>query len=117
MKFSIERDLFLEPLQAVQGVVERRQSLPILLNVLLRLDDDGLLSITGSDLEVEITARVKVEDGTAGETTVPARKLTDIVRSLASGSRIDIALDDSRLRLRQGGDDFHSAPCRRAISR
>jgi len=85
MKFSIERDLFLEPLQAVQGVVERRQSLPILQNILLSVGDDAVLSVTGSDLEVEITSSTEVPGATSGEVTVPARKLTDIVRSLAPG--------------------------------
>ena len=62
MHFVISREAFLRPLQLVCAVVERRQTLPVLSNVLLELDSDEL-SITGTDLEVELVGRVSVEIG------------------------------------------------------
>ena len=86
MKFVISRDALLKPLNLVAGVVERRQTLPILANVLLVLDNDRL-SLTGTDLEVELVGRVHLTtSGESGEITVPARKLVDICKSLPEGS-------------------------------
>jgi len=74
MKFSLPRELFLKPLQLVVGVVERRQTLPILSNVLLSLDGSKL-SITGTDLEVEIVGVTDISAvGEGGDVTVSARK-------------------------------------------
>jgi len=90
MKFSIARDTFLNSLQLVTGVVEKRQTLPILSNALFVLEE-GELSITGTDLEVEIVSKTKpevVEEG--GTITIPARKLFDIVRSLSGDAMIQI---------------------------
>jgi len=95
MKFSISREHFLKPLQLVVGVVERRQTLPILSHVLISLDDKGLLSLTGTDLEVEIVGKVQLEyQGEAGEITVPARKLMDICRSLPDEAILQISSRD-----------------------
>ena len=75
MKFVVSREALLKPLQLVGGVVERRQTLPVLSNVLMVIDGEQL-SLTGTDLEVEIVARVPLEaPADAGEVTVPARKL------------------------------------------
>ena len=72
MKFSISRDALLKPLNLVAGVVERRQTLPILSNVLMVLEG-STLSLTGTDLEVELVGRVELESaGVDGEVTVPA---------------------------------------------
>lgn len=107
MKFSIAREALLKPLNLAAGVVERRQTLPILSNVLLALDGD-MLSITGTDLEVELIGRVQLEQAPAagGEVTVPARKLVDICKALPDGSRIDFALDEQRLTVRSGRSRF-----------
>nr|NIR30133.1 DNA polymerase III subunit beta [Gammaproteobacteria bacterium]NIR92029.1 DNA polymerase III subunit beta [Gammaproteobacteria bacterium]NIT63718.1 DNA polymerase III subunit beta [Gammaproteobacteria bacterium]NIV51897.1 DNA polymerase III subunit beta [Gammaproteobacteria bacterium]NIW86490.1 DNA polymerase III subunit beta [Gammaproteobacteria bacterium] len=79
MKFSLGREALLRPLQTVQGVVERRQTLPILSNVLVVIRD-GDLSVTATDMEVELVAHQSLEGGEPGEITVPARKLIDICR-------------------------------------
>lgn len=106
MKFSISRDALLRPLNLVAGVVERRQTLPILSNVLLVLDD-GQLSLTGTDLEVELVGRVKLEaPGVGGEVTVPARKLVDICKSLPDGSNIEFTAEDSKVTVRSGRSRF-----------
>lgn len=105
MKFCLEREQLLQPLQAVQGVVERRQTLPILSNVLLRAKDDQL-SVTGTDMEVELVATVPSSDQTDGEVTVPARKLIDICRSLPNGAKLTFQLEDQRATLRSGRSRF-----------
>lgn len=91
MRFSLQREVFLKPLAQVVNVVERRQTLPVLANLLAQVRD-GQLSLTGTDLEVEMVARVGVEDAQDGETTIPARKLFEIVRALPDGSRVTVSL-------------------------
>ena len=106
MKFSISRDALLKPLSLVAGVVERRQTLPILSNVLITLDGDRL-SLTGTDTEVELAARITLpEPGESGEITVPARKLADICKSLPDSGRIEFTLDEQRVQLRSGRSRF-----------
>ena len=87
MKFTIQRETLLKPLQQVVGVVERRQTLPVLGNLLVVAGKDGL-QITATDLEVEIQARsaVNIDDG--GEITLPARKLIDICKALPENATI-----------------------------
>jgi len=106
MKFVIARDALLKPLNLVAGVVERRQTLPILANVLMALDD-GWLSLTGTDLEVELVGRVKLAtSATNGEVTVPARKLVDICKSLPEGCDIEFTAEDGRVVVRSGRSRF-----------
>lgn len=106
MKFVVSREALLKPLQLVAGVVERRQTLPVLSNVLIVLNGDQL-SLTGTDLEVEITGRVLLEQaGQSGEITVPARKLVDICRSLQDGSKIEFILEDQRIIVKSGRSRF-----------
>jgi len=106
MKFTISRDALLKPLNLVAGVVERRQTLPILANVLLVLDGDHL-SLTGTDLEVELVGRVKLDKaGDSGELTVPARKLVDICKSLPEGAAIDFTVQDNKVTVKSGRSRF-----------
>ena len=95
MKFSVSKETFVKQLQMVVGVVERRQTLPILANVLISLKD-GELALTGTDLEVEIVSRAASEIGAepSGQITVPARKLLDICRSLPDGVDIKFSTND-----------------------
>ena len=85
MKLTAAREDILAPLQSVIGVVERRQTMPVLANVLLGAHDNRL-SVTGSDLEVELVATSQVSVQQAGDITVPGRKLLDIFRSLPEKS-------------------------------
>ena len=106
MKFSIARDALIKPLNSVAGVVERRQTLPILSNVLLALEDKTL-SLTGTDLEVELIGRVELEAaGVDGEVTVPARKLVDICKSLPEGSTIEFSLEAGKATVKAGRSRF-----------
>jgi len=106
MKFTVSREALLKPLNLVAGVVERRQTLPILANVLLVLDGDHL-SLTGTDLEVELVGRVQLSGkNEPGEVTVPARKLVDICKSLPEGSDIHFALQESKVTVKSGRSRF-----------
>jgi DNA polymerase-3 subunit beta len=106
MKFVIARDALLKPLNLVAGVVERRQTLPILANVLLVLDGEWL-SLTGTDLEVELVGRVKLDKaGDSGDITVPARKLVDICKSLPDGCDIEFTVSDGKVVVRSGRSRF-----------
>lgn len=101
MKFSIQREVFLQPLSQVVGVVERRQTLPVLANFLL-VARDGRLSVTGTDMEVELISTVDADVGQEGEITVPARKLVDIVRALPDGSGITFSVSDEKATMSAG---------------
>lgn len=106
MKFSVSRDALLKPLNLVAGVVERRQTLPVLSNVLLNLDGNRL-SITGTDLEVELVGRLALDDaGESGEITVPARKLADICKSLPDGADLQFSVADGKATVRSGRSRF-----------
>lgn len=107
MLFTISRDSFLKTLQAVIGVVERRQTMPVLANVLLQLGKNDI-SMTATDLEVQLIAStsesLKVEK--TGEVTVPGRKLLDICRNLPAGTDLRVALDKERVTVRSGRSRF-----------
>lgn len=106
MKFSISREALLRPLALVAGVVERRQTLPVLSNVLIQVQDNQV-ALTGTDLEVELigrTAPTQVDE--PGSATVPARKLMDICKSLPEQSEIQFVLEDGRAVLRSGRSRF-----------
>ena len=106
MKFSIARDTLIKPLNLVAGVVERRQTLPILSNVLLVLEGTTL-SLTGTDLEVELVGRVEIDaPGVDGEVTVPARKFVDICKSLPEGSTIELSVEAGKATVKAGRSRF-----------
>ncbi len=105
MKFTAEREHILAALQAAIGVVERRQTMPILANVLLSAKDNRL-SVTATDLEVELVAGADIKSGSDGAITIPGRKLLDICRSLPDGSKITVAQDGERVQLRAGKSRF-----------
>ncbi len=106
MKFSVDRDYFLKPLSLVAGVVERRQTLPVLSNVLLVINGSELM-ITGTDLEVEIMGRLELDDSLEdGEITVPAKKLLDICKSLPEGSSLEFSSNDNKMTVKSGRSRF-----------
>ncbi|MBI3575019.1 MAG: DNA polymerase III subunit beta [Gammaproteobacteria bacterium] len=105
MHITLQREDILKPLSYVAGVVEKRQTLPILSFILLR-QDNSEVTLTGTDLEVEIVARVKTEHSTGGELTLPARKLLDICRALPEGAVIDIRKEDEKASVKSGKSRF-----------
>ena len=101
MRFSIQRESLLKPMQQVVGVVERRQTLPVLANLLVKVKD-GRLYLTGTDLEVEMRSSSAVDLGEDGETTMPARKWFDLVRALPDGVKVDVQVKGDRVVMHAG---------------
>jgi DNA polymerase III subunit beta len=105
MKLTAEREKLLGPLQAVIGVVERRQTMPVLANVLLGVGQ-GRLSITATDLEVELVATTEVTVQQGGDITVPGRKFLDILRALPEMAGVTITVEGEKLVIRAGRSRF-----------
>lgn len=105
MRFSLQREVLLKPLAQVVNVVERRHTLPILSNLLVRVQG-GQLELTGTDVEVEMVSRVAAEETESGETTVPARKLFEIVRALPDGSRVMVSQREDKVTVQAGRSRF-----------
>ena len=105
MKFSAERESLLAALQSVIGVVERRQTMPILANLLLSAKQ-GRLSITATDLEVELVAQATIKSGADGQLTLPGRKFLDICRSLPEGVTLTVTQDGDKATVRGARSRF-----------
>jgi len=101
MKISANRDDLLKPLQQIVSVVERRQTLPILANVLIAVKDKQL-SLTATDLEVELRTSAPVEFSGETEFTLPARKLMDICKALPESAPITLDIEGEKAVLRSG---------------
>ena len=109
MQFTINREALLKPLQLVTAVIERRQTVPILANVFLNLKDKAL-SLLGTDMEVELSGRIILEEaGKEGKTTAPARKLVDICKSLPEESLLKFQQKGDKLILQCGRSRFNLA--------
>lgn len=102
---NIPRDLVLKPLQAVSGIVERRQTLPILANVLFE-HKGNTLSTIATDLELQITAKVEVPTAGDQSITVAARKLQDLLRALPDTSEVTIDAKDGKMAVKAGKSRF-----------
>lgn len=105
MKLIVQREALLKPLQAVVGVVERRQTMPILSNVLMGIQN-GRLALTATDLEVELVAWGEPMDQTFEDVTVQGRKLLDICRALPDGAQMTLTRESERVVLRSGRSRF-----------
>jgi DNA polymerase-3 subunit beta len=105
MKLTAEREKLLAPLQAVIGVVERRQTMPVLANVLLGVRS-GQLAITATDLEVELVAATEVQVQQAGDITVPGRKFLDILRALPERVPVALGLEGEKVVIKAGRSRF-----------
>jgi DNA polymerase-3 subunit beta len=107
MQFTIAQSLLLAPLQLIAAGVERRQTMPILANVLLEARDKQLKMVT-SDLEVELMSWVKLDDGIKleGETTISAKKFLDICKSLPPDAPLDITQSAHRFVIQSNKSRF-----------
>ncbi len=105
MKFIINREQLLPPLQQIVGVIEKRQTMPVLSNVLMQLDDQQL-TLTGTDLEIQLVAKIPVQPESIGEITVPARKFLDICRLLPGEADIKFQLKGDKLLMNSGRGRF-----------
>jgi DNA polymerase-3 subunit beta len=103
---QISRDALLRPLQAVSGIVERRQTLPILANVLLE-QKDGRLFVTATDLEMQITANSELAGRQDQSVTVGARKLQDLLRALPEDAAINVDTAGGKMTVRAGRSRFN----------
>ena len=107
MEIKIDRDIFLKCLTHIQGVVEKKNTLPILSNVLIEAFDDKI-QVSATDLDIIITEKISAEVLQQGSTTTTAQVLYDIVRKLPAGSNIHLNLqNDKRLKLISGKSDFN----------
>jgi len=105
MKFSAPREAILASLQSVIGVIERRQTMPVLANVLLSAAN-GRLTVTATDLEVELVAVGDVELQEPGDITVPGRKFADIIRALPEKASVAFSSDGDRATVRSTKSRF-----------
>ena len=103
---QISREALLRPLQAVSGIVERRQTLPILANVLLE-QKDGHLFVTATDLEMQITANSELAGKQDQSVTVGARKLQDLLRALPEESALNVDTAGGKMTVRAGRSRFN----------
>ncbi|OJI23579.1 DNA polymerase III subunit beta [Vibrio vulnificus] len=109
MKFTIARSHFIKPLQQVSGALGGRPTLPILGNLLINVEN-GQLSMTATDLEVELISKVTLEgEFEAGSITVPSRKFLDICRGLPDDAVITFVLEGDRVQVRSGRSRFSLA--------
>ncbi|CAG7857629.1 partial DNA polymerase III subunit beta, partial [biofilm metagenome] len=105
MKFIINRETLLTPLQHIVGVIEKRQTMPILANVLLSVVNDRL-TLTGTDLEIQIVAHTQVSAAENGAITVPARKLLDLCRLLPNQANITVEQNESKVKVHSNKSRF-----------
>jgi len=103
---QIPRDALLKPLQAVSGIVERRQTLPILANILLE-QKDGRLFVTATDLEMQITAYSEFAGKQDQSITVAARKLQDLLRALPEDAVLNVDTAAGKMTVRAGRSRFN----------
>jgi len=105
MNFIINREQLLSPLQQIVSVIEKRQTMPILSNVLVVVNEDGLV-LTGTDLEIQLIAKINLDTSEPGQITVPARKFLDIIRLLPNESEIKIELKENKVKVTSGRSRF-----------
>ncbi|NNE36824.1 MAG: DNA polymerase III subunit beta [Gammaproteobacteria bacterium] len=105
MEININRSALLPSLQVVNGVIERRQPLPILVNLLLSVTTEEIC-LTGSDMEVELISRIKSSNKETGDITLPARKLLDICRALPENAEIKVKINGDKAQVRSGKSRF-----------
>jgi DNA polymerase-3 subunit beta len=106
MKATIERATLLKGLGHVHSVVERRNTIPILSNVLIEAEEEGGLRLMATDLDLQINETVEAEVGEGGATTVPAHTLFDIVRKMPEGSQVELIAAEGRMQVNAGRARF-----------
>jgi DNA polymerase-3 subunit beta len=107
MKATIERATLLKSLSHVQSVVERRNTIPILSNVLIEAREDGSIRLMATDLDLQVDESVPANVATPGATTVSAHTLFDIVRKLPEGSQVELNAAEGKMQLSAGRARFN----------
>ena len=108
MQFIVARENLLKPLQQVCGVLGSRPNIPVLNNLLLHIEGD-LLTLTGTDLEVELSTQAPHLSSGQGKFTIPAKKFLDICRSLPDDAEITVSFEEDRAIVRSGRSKFNLA--------
>lgn len=107
MQFSISRENLLKPLQQVCGVLSSRPNIPVLNNVLLQIAGNRL-TITGTDLEVELSSHTLLDSASQdGAFTIPAKKFLDICRTLSDEFPINVTFEEDRAIVQSGRSKFN----------
>lgn len=105
MKLRAHRNILLPAVSMIGGIVEKRQTLPILSNMLIRVSGSKM-KLTGTDLEVEIDTEVGIHTGSEGEFTLPARKFIEICKALPDGSVVEMKIEGDKAHIRSGKSKF-----------
>jgi DNA polymerase-3 subunit beta len=105
MKFSVPKETFLAELQILQGIVEKRNTMPILANILMNVSEEAI-ELVGTDLEVGLRTHIGAEIEKAGAITVNGKKIFEIVKSLPEGQAVEVELKDEALEIRSGESEF-----------
>ncbi|WP_174293311.1 DNA polymerase III subunit beta [Sphingomonas bacterium] len=106
MKATIERATLLKGLSHVQSVVERRNTIPILSNVLIEASSDGAIKLMATDLDLQINESIAAAVDQAGATTVSAHTLFDIARKLPEGAQVQLSAAEGRMTIVAGRARF-----------
>lgn len=106
MKATIERATLLRGLSHVQSVVERRNTIPILSNVLIEASAEGSLRLMATDLDLQIDETVPAAVDQPGATTIPAHTLFDIARKLPEGSQVELTAAEGKIKINAGRAKF-----------
>jgi DNA polymerase-3 subunit beta len=107
MKATIERATLLKSLSHVQSVVERRNTIPILSNVLIEAREDGSIRLMATDLDLQVDESVPANVDQPGATTVSAHTLFDIVRKLPEGAQVEISAASGKMQINAGRARFN----------
>ncbi|MBB6124778.1 DNA polymerase III subunit beta [Sphingobium subterraneum] len=107
MKATIERATLLKSLSHVQSVVERRNTIPILSNVLIEAAADGTIRLMATDLDLQIVDSVQAQVEVAGATTISAHTLFDIARKLPEGSQVSLEAAEGKILIQAGRARFN----------
>jgi DNA polymerase-3 subunit beta len=105
MKFSIPKEALLEELQILQGIVEKRNTMPILANILMNVQASEI-ELTGTDLEVGMRTHIGADIEKTGAITVNGKKIFEIVKSLPEGQAVQVELKDETIEIRCGESEF-----------
>ncbi len=106
MNIKIDRELLINPLGNVAGIVEKRHALPILSNLLLE-NQEGNLKFTATDLEMQISTQIKTKLSDDFQITISAKKLFDITRALPEKSNIDIQIEENKVTVKAKKSRFN----------
>ena len=105
MKFTIAKEALLGELQILQGIVEKRNTMPILANILMNVRE-GDIELTGTDLEVGMRTHIGAQIDEPGAITVNGKKIFEIVKSLPEGQNVEVGLKDETIEIRAGESEF-----------